>query len=55
MIAWLKSLFGGCAHGTTSFPQTNSETGRIEVCCLQCGKRFIYSWDLMKRGKEVTN
>ena len=55
IIAFLKSLFGGCRHGTTTFPQTNAATGRIEVSCLECGRRFVYHWDLMKRGKEVTN
>ena len=54
MIAWLRSLFG-CVHPRTTFPQTNSETGLVEVCCLSCGRRFLYDWTMMKRGKEVTN
>ena len=52
MIAWLLSIFGRCAHTRTSFPQTD-KAGTISVTCLECGRRFLYSWERMARGKEV--
>ena len=53
MIDWLLSIFGRCAHTRTSFPQTDK--GKTTVVCLECGRRFDYSWEHMRRGKEVTN
>ncbi|OFW38501.1 MAG: hypothetical protein A3J28_02750 [Acidobacteria bacterium RIFCSPLOWO2_12_FULL_60_22] len=59
MMNWLLNLLFGCGHGrlglpitvrTTALagerrPGTAKETYRV---CLECGKKFPYSWDQMK-------
>jgi hypothetical protein len=59
----LDILFG-CNHSNTSFPMTvrpKTFSGELElpssasgtyIVCLECGKRFPYSWEEMKVVKS---
>lgn len=56
-MRWFFALFGGCLHAHASFPQTpvrkGGFRGQTYVCCLDCGRRFEYDWQSMKRGAEI--
>jgi len=49
-VRFIEKLFS-CRHKRTTFPQSHRKNGRIEqphVCCLKCGKEFMYDWKEMK-------
>ena len=41
------AYFFGCVHHRTTWPQSN-HAGFDYVCCLDCGKEFLYSWKQMR-------
>ena len=60
MINFLNLLFG-CSHRRTTFPITPSRkrgfvnsSKETYVVCLTCGQEFVYNWQDMKLGAEVT-
>lgn len=40
-----------CLHDRLTFPLTLK--GACTVTCLQCGAKFEYDWETMKRGKRI--
>jgi hypothetical protein len=43
---WILASLFDCAHRRTSWPQ-RARTGLDYVCCLNCGREFLYSTQLM--------
>lgn len=57
MLNWLLELIFGCNHQRTTFPITafdaKGKGAYTYVACLDCGRRYEYSWVQMRRGKEL--
>lgn len=48
--------FWGCQHRHITWPVTlNPQSPRpvTQVSCLDCGRRFSYSWIEMQQGEEI--
>lgn len=52
MLKLLISMFR-CTHANLSFPQTDPQTQQTTTVCTDCGARFAYSWEQMRRGERV--
>ena len=48
---WILMYVFDCAHRHTIWPQ-RGRTGLDYVCCLECGREFLYSTRLMCIVKE---
>ena len=58
MIDSFYNLIFRCRHRRTSFPlrpptKAGQTPGDMCVVCLDCGKRFVYDWELMRIGGPV--
>lgn len=51
MFDGLISYFFGCRHKHYSWPITVDNT--TYVVCSECGDKFSYDWEHMKRGARV--
>jgi hypothetical protein len=55
-MTWAKWIFAylfDCVHVNTTWPQ-RGRTGTDYVCCVECGREFPYSTQLMRIvGKEA--
>lgn len=45
--------FFRCRHKRFTFPQTDQRTKQTSVACVECGARYLYSWDQMRRTGRV--
>ena len=52
LVDFLKYL-GRCSHSRYTFPRTDLPSGVMSTVCLECGARFSYDWEHMRRGKPV--
>ena len=63
MTNFLRGLFPGCSHRSTTFPLTPIRNARglfascpmgsrTYVVCLECGKEFPYNWSEMRITKS---
>ncbi len=61
MLTWIMNRLRGCAHSRTTFPITMNRSklsaplvsSQTYVCCLGCGKEFLYDWVAMRRGEPL--
>lgn len=53
MLTRLVDILFGCLHSRTTFPMTTKGQKTKYVVCLDCGKKFAYDWDEMKRGDAI--
>ena len=54
---WILAYLFDCVHLKTTWPQ-RGRNGLDYVCCLDCGKEFPYSTELMSiisKGEQLTN
>lgn len=55
-FAALFSLFAGCLHRHTTFPQSprrGTPAADPHVTCLDCGAEFGYDWSAMRIGARL--